>query len=111
MSYTAYPDNNTDLSVIWPDTLREVGMRDDMSATHESRWDELRILDWAQYVLLKQRNAIPHLQRIVVQVWDPYFDDLWKDDELLLQEKCGEEGIALNIVADDLGRGLWTRTT
>lgn len=29
------PDGNTDLSVIWPDTLREVALRDDMSSTHE----------------------------------------------------------------------------
>ena len=59
-----YPDGNTDLSVIWPDTLREVGLRDDMSSTHECHLDELRMVDWAHDVLLNQRNAVPHLQQI-----------------------------------------------
>lgn len=45
VNYTPYPENHTDISAIWPDTLREVGLRDYMTATHENRWNESRIID------------------------------------------------------------------
>ena len=110
VNYIPYPDDNTDLSTIWPDTLREVSLRDDMSCTHECRWDELRMVNWAYDVLLNQRNAVPHLQQITIRLWEQYYDDLWEDDEKQLQEKCRDEGIPIDIVVDDLGRALWTRT-
>lgn len=109
VNYSSYPDDNTDLSTIWPNTLREVGLRDDMSATHESLWDEMKILDWTEDVLFSQRNAMPHLQRITIRLWEKYYDN-WEEDERRLREKCMEEEVPLDIVVDDLGRGLWTQT-
>lgn len=52
VNYIPYPENHTDISAIWPDTLREVGLGDDMIATHENRWNESRIIDWVHDMLL-----------------------------------------------------------
>lgn len=52
VNYIPYPENHTGISAIWPDTLREVGLRDDMIATHENRWNESRIIDWVHDMLL-----------------------------------------------------------
>ncbi|BCR87944.1 uncharacterized protein ACHE_40508S [Aspergillus chevalieri] len=110
VSYDVYPDNDVDLSTIWPDTLCEVGLRIDMKAGHENEWDELRMVDWVYDVLLKQRDAVPHLQWIIIRFWEPFYDDLWQEDEKRLQAKCEEIGIPLEFVNDDLSWGLWTRT-
>lgn len=111
VSYDVYPDNNgINLSMIWPDKLCEVGLRIDMKASHENEWDELKMVDWVYDVLLKQRHAVPHLQRVIIRFWKPFYDDLWQEVERRLKIKCEEMGILLECVNDDLSRGLWTRT-
>lgn len=52
LNYTPSPENHTDMSAIWPGTLRNVGLRNDMLGTHESLWDELRFIDSVYGVLL-----------------------------------------------------------
>lgn len=52
-----------------------------MKASHENEWDELRMVDWAYDVLLKQRDAVPHLQRIIIRFRAPFYDNLWQEDE------------------------------
>lgn len=75
-----------------------------MKASHENEWDELRMVDWVYDVLLKQRDAVPHLQRIIIRFWAPFYDDLWQEDERWLQAKCEEIGIILEFVNDELSR-------
>jgi len=110
VSYDVYPENDVDLSTIWPDTLCEVGLRIDMKAGHENEWDELRMVDWVYDVLLKQRDAVPHLQWIIIRFWEPFYDDLWQEDEKRLQAKCEEIGSPFEFMNDDLSRRLWMRT-
>lgn len=47
------------------------------------------MVDWAHDVLLNQRNALPHLQRIIVRLRENYYGGLWEEDEKLLRENVG----------------------
>lgn len=107
------PDYAYDLGdSILPDTLCELGLRNDLNNLYEYEWRESSILTCVGSFLAGHwRDSTPLLRKITIRQWDCTYIDRFSDQEKQLESACKEQGIDFDIVVDSLSSGLWSQTS
>lgn len=100
------PDYAYDLGdSILPDTLCELGLRNDLNNLYEYEWRESSILTCVGSFLAGHwRGSTPLLRKITIRQWDCTYIDRFSDQEKQLESACKEQGIDFDIVVDSLIR-------
>lgn len=95
---------------ILPDTLCELGLRNDLNNLFEYEWRKSCILTCVDKFLAGDwRDSTPLLRNITFRLWDYTYRDRCSDQEKQLKSAWKEQGVGFDIV-DSLSSGLWSRT-